>query len=501
MRLPQIAHNRVSYVGVTIAGLAFAVFIFLFAFHTLAGGGRAPYAGLVIFILVPAVLLLGLTLVPIGMLMEWHRWRSTGTRSIPRFPVIDLNDPRHRNATVIFLAGSVILMFFSAFGSYRAYEYTDSVAFCGRLCHQVMSPEYTTYQNSPHARVGCVDCHVGPGADWFVRSKLSGSYQVYAVLFDKYPRPIPTPIENLRPAQETCEQCHWPDKFFGGQQKKLIQFLPDEQNTRWEVNLLIKTGGGSPEGGRTEGIHWHMNIANRVDYVAADEKRENIPWVRITNVKSGKTSTYTSTDNPLSSAQLARAEIRRMDCMDCHNRPTHIYRSPSYSLNLALVTGRIDPTLPFVKQTGVKVLAAKYTSTASALTAIGNGVRAFYQAKYPQLAVARDDAIATAIASLQEIYRNNFFPEMRVRWSDYPDNIGHLIFPGCYRCHDGKHKSAGGEVVRHDCSACHSIMAQGKQGETTFSMQPKGLSFKHPEDIDNAWQELACFECHTGEAP
>jgi len=236
-RLPRLLHNRLSYAGTAIAVLALILFVFLFVLHSFTGAAQAPYAGLIIFIFVPAVLILGLVLVPVGMLVEWRRLRRTGVRSIPRFPIVDLNDASQRNAVAMFAVGSMLLLFLSVFGSFQAYEATESVSFCGTLCHAVMAPEFTAYENSPHARVRCVDCHVGPGADWYVKSKLSGSYQVYAVLFDKYPRPIPAPISSLRPAQQTCEQCHWPKQFFGGQQKKMVHFLPDENNTRWEINL------------------------------------------------------------------------------------------------------------------------------------------------------------------------------------------------------------------------------------------------------------------------
>ncbi len=300
MRLPRVVYNRLSLIGAAIAILALIVFAFLFFLQTLVGGSRSPYAGLVIFIAVPTVFLFGAVLIPIGIFIEWERLKHGGAQSIPRFPIIDLNNPQHQNAMLIFLVGSVLLLVLATFSGYKAYNETDSVAFCGVLCHKVMSPEYTAYQNSPHARVRCVDCHVGPGADWFVRSKLSGAYQVYAVLFHKYPQPIPVPISNLRPAQETCEQCHWPERFFGAQQKKLVHFLPDKENTRWETDLLIKTGGGSPESGLTEGIHWHMNIANRVEYIATDEKRQEIPWVRMSNLKTGKVNEYVSTEKPLS---------------------------------------------------------------------------------------------------------------------------------------------------------------------------------------------------------
>ena len=454
-----------------------------------------------IFVVVPAVLLFGLFLVPIGMLTEYRHVRRTGRASLPSFPVIDLNDSRQRNATAIFAVGSLILLFLTVFGSFEAYEATESVTFCGALCHGPMQPEYTTYRNSAHARVRCVDCHVGPGADWFVKSKLSGLYQVYAVLFDKFPRPIPVPIENLRPAQETCEQCHWPEHFFYAQERRLVHYLADADNTRWEIHLLIKTGGGDPALLQSGGIHWHMNIANRVEYVATDPQRQVIPWVRMTDARTGAVTVYQATDAPLTDEQLARAMIRRMDCMDCHNRPTHTFRSPRYAVNLAMAVGRIDPTLPSIEQAGVEALAADYPSTPVALSGIDEHVRKYYDDNHAEVARARSDAITRAVAELQGIYRQNFFPDMRSRWDVYPDNIGHLIFPGCFRCHDDRHRSADGRTLEKRCTSCHAITAQGRASALTFATDKQGLTFEHPAEIGDLWKEMACNECHKGAIP
>ncbi|MGH3055774.1 MAG: cytochrome c3 family protein, partial [Gaiellaceae bacterium] len=222
MKLHPLVHNRVSYVGVAIATLALIVFVFLLVLSTFTDAARAPYASLVIFIFVPTVLLFGAFLIPLGMLVERRHVRLTGQHSVPRFPVLDFNDARQRNLSALFVVGATVLLFLSVFGSFQAYEATESVAFCGTLCHLPMQPEFTTYENSPHARVKCVDCHVGPGAEWYVKSKLSGLYQVYAVTFNKFPRPIAGPITSLRPAQQTCEQCHWPEQFFEAQERRLI---------------------------------------------------------------------------------------------------------------------------------------------------------------------------------------------------------------------------------------------------------------------------------------
>jgi nitrate/TMAO reductase-like tetraheme cytochrome c subunit len=483
-----------------IAILAFIIFVFLLVLEIFTSAGEAPYAGLVIFVAVPTVLLCGLAIIPLGMLMESRRLRRGGPARL-RFPVIDFNDPHHRNAALVFVVGSILLLFLSVFGSFQAYEATESVGFCGRLCHQVMSPEYTAYQNSPHARVRCVDCHVGSGAGWYVKSKLSGAYQVYAVLFNKYPRPIPAPISSLRPAQQTCEQCHWPRQFFGGQQKEVVHFLPDENNTRWNINLLIKTGGGDPATGRTEGIHWHMNIAFRVEYIATDRRRQNITWVRTTNLETGVVTEYTSTANPLTQEEISRANIRTMDCMDCHDRPTHIFRSPSYLVNLALDTGVIDPTLPSIKETAVNLLTADHDSVSAALAAIEQGILGFYETKHPDLLNQRREAIAHAVAAVQKIYRENFFPEMRVRWDAYIDNIGHLTAPGCFRCHGGLHRSSDGKTITKSCTVCHIIMGQGTPPQVAVSMDAQGLTFQHPEEIGDVWQEMNCSECHTGALP
>ncbi len=500
-KLPPIVHNRISYVGAGVVALAAMAFGFLLVLHTFTDAARAPYASLVIFILVPAVLLIGASLIPVGMLVEWRHVRRTGTRSVPAFPVLDLNDPRQRNLTALFVAGSIALLFGSMFGSYQAYESTESVAFCGTLCHTAMRPEYTTYRYSPHARVKCVDCHVGPGADWYVKSKLSGLYQVYAVLFDKYPRPITGPITNLRPAQETCEQCHWPEYFFDAQEKHFAHFLPDAQNTRWEIDLLIKIGGGRPGALRTGGIHWHMNIDDRVEYIATDKERQQIPWVRVTNRSTGKVTEYMSATAPLSTADKAKAAVRIMDCIDCHNRPSHVFHSPQESVNHALAAGAIDPTLPFIRKTAVELLTATYTSTEEALAGIANGLRGFYQKDYPEVLDKQREAVNAAISELQTICQRTFFPYMRARWDEYPDNIGHLIFPGCFRCHDGQHRSTDGRVLDRNCTTCHTITAQGKAGSMAYAADGSSLTFIHPEDIGDAWQVMPCSGCHTGASP
>jgi hypothetical protein len=345
--------------------------------------------------------------------------------------------------------------------------------------------------------VACTSCHVGPGADWYVKSKLSGVYQIYAAAADKYPRPIDTPIESLRPAQQTCEQCHWPGKIYGAQQRLLNHYLYDDDNTHWPINLLIKTGGGDPLSGQA-GIHWHMNIGAEVHYVARDEKRQDIPWIQVRDLQTGRITVYQDTENPLSPAQLAGAEKRRMDCMDCHNRPSHIYRTPEQAVDEALLRGEIDQRIPGIKAVGVAAMAGDYADSEAARQGIASHVTDHYRTERPEVFAAQQGQIDRAIAAVQAAYTRNVFPHMKARWSVYPTNLGHYWSPGCMRCHDGKHQSAEGVAVTPDCNACHLILSQGPE---SGQMVASGVPFQHPEDIGGMETEMGCYECHSGVQP
>ncbi len=489
----SLLRNPTSRIGIAISVVALFLSVFFLILDFL-GGATNPYTGILTFFVFPGILFAGIVITIVGAILERRNRRLRQPAAVPRFPVVDLNDPSRRRHFIWVAAFFILFFLLSSVGGYRAYHFSDSVTFCGKACHEVMEPEFTTYSNSPHARVACVACHIGPGADWFVRSKLSGMYQVYATTFDKYPRPIPTPIENLRPAQETCEQCHWPKQFFGAVQKENRHYLMDEENTPWTIQLLIKVGGGDPTFGKVGGIHWHMSIENKIEYVATDDQRQNIAWVRKTD-ENGTVTIYESVEEPLENPPEAY-EIRTMDCIDCHNRPTHIFRSPREAINVALQTRRIDRDLPYVKMKGVELLAEQYGSTDEARRAIADGLNAFYKAEYPQIYEQKKAAIGDAVEELSRIYRNNFFPAMNSRWDIYPDNVGHLIWKGCFRCHNGNHLSEAEQSISKDCNACHIIISQGTEEETAVSLA--GLEFRHPVDIGEAWREMACHECHTG---
>ena len=414
----KLIRNPISLIGIALAAVAFINILFLFLIDVLSSH-PSPYIGILAYMVAPGFLVLGLILIPIGMAIERRR-RVQAAGAPGHLPRLDLNNPAQRSTVAFVLAFVVIFALMSALGSYKAYEFTDSVQFCGELCHTVMHPEFTAYQASPHARVACVDCHVGSGASWYVKSKLSGARQVYYTALGTYPRPIPTPVHNLRPAPDTCEQCHWPKKFWGAQLKTFTHFGSDEQNTPRVIRLLIKTGGGDPSLGQAgEGIHWHMNIANKITYFATDEQRQVIPWVRVEDAQ-GHVTEYATKDNPPTQAQIDKASKRRMDCIDCHNRPSHVYTPPDLSVDRGITGRSIDPTLPYIKQQGVQVLTADYKTSDEAQQAIATNINKFYREKYPQIASSKAASINGSIAELQRIYRTTFFPDMKVNWKTHP---------------------------------------------------------------------------------
>jgi len=489
----RLGRNPISLVGMALALVSLTNILFFFLIDVLEAK-PSPYIGILAYMVGPAFLILGLLLIPAGIWLDQRRrQRQKGGESL-RYLHIDFNEPSQRSAIIFFFSFTIVFIVMSVVGSYQAYEFTDSVQFCGQLCHSVMNPEFTAYQLSPHARVSCVDCHVGSGASWYVRSKLSGVRQVAAVTFNTFPRPIPTPVHNLRPAQETCEQCHWPRRFYGAQLKVFTHYANDEKNTPRQIRMLLKTGGGDPSTGAPSGIHWHMNISNEISYIATDEKRQVIPYIRAKDMQ-GRITEYMAKDSQLSKDQIEKLARRRMDCIDCHNRPTHIYVPPDRAVDESLLTGRLDASLPFLKQQAVTVLTNTYATTEAAMEGIATDLHKFYLTKYPEVDKNKQNSIRNAIAEVQRIYHTTTFPEMKLDWKTHPNNIGHFYFPGCFRCHDGQHLSSDGRMIRKDCGICHSILGQ-QEGVVTL-ISSDGVTFKHPVDIGDLSQ-VSCSDCHTG---
>jgi hypothetical protein len=320
-------------------------------------------------------------------------------------------------------------------------------------------------------------------------------HQLYAVTFKTYDKPIPTPIHNLRPADETCAKCHWPEKFHGEQLKVFNHYGYDEKNTLNQTRLLLKTGGGSPNTGEVGGIHWHMNVANEITYLPMDEKRQDIPWVRLKD-RNGNVTEYLARGSELTPQQIEQANKRKFDCIDCHNRPTHIYLSPNEAVDQSLAAGRLDLTLPFVKAKGVEVLAQPYQTNEEAVAAIETRIHEYYRTAYPEVYSTKTASITNAVAELQRIYQTYFFPEMKTDWKAHINNIGHYNATGCFRCHDGQHVSPEGRVIRNDCAICHTAVDQTSGGRTFV---PPGNLFQHPVDLGdkNTWQ---CAACHKGDS-
>jgi len=495
---PNFWRNPLSVAGAVVAGTALATIAFLLVLEAVSPKAPPPYADLIIFLVLPAVMFGGLALVLAGWWWSRRRWRKSGREWALAWPVLDFNEPVTRQRAAVWSALLIGFLFVSAFGSFQAYEATESTAFCGAVCHKVMGPEYTAYQHSPHARVACVACHVGEGFGYYLSAKLNGTRQLYHLITDTYSRPIPVPIHNLRPARDTCETCHWPAKHFGYKLRRYTYFLADETNSRWDLDLALHVGGGEPGSPEAGGIHWHMQLENVVEYVAADAQRSTIPWVRATNTRTGETVTYRAED--AEETPPAGARWRRMDCLDCHNRPAHRFLSPRDALNQALAAGKLDPALPSLKQVSVDLLTADYPTQQAAAESIASGLRDYYEEHAPDVARERKAEIEAAVRELQRIYERNFFPEMKVRWDAYPDHSSHISSAGCMRCHDGNHRAADGQTIRNDCQLCHVVLAQGPPDQKRFATSEQGLEFEHPSDVGEDWRG-PCWECHSGAAP
>jgi nitrate/TMAO reductase-like tetraheme cytochrome c subunit len=474
--------NWISLAGLVLAVASFFSFVLLFIFDSLARE-TSPYLGLLTFVVSPAFLVFGLALVLLGWIVQ-KRYQAKHVTGAPSpFLSIDLSRPQDRRGLLWFTTGALFFLLISAIGSYHTFHYVESVAFCGQLCHVPMTPEHTTYQRSPHAKVSCTACHVGPGAASFIKAKLNGVHQLYATVFNTFDRPIKTPVKGMREARSTCENCHWPQKYIGDKQKVYMRYLTDESNTVVATRMLLKVGGGDPTHGPVGGIHWHMNLNNQVEYIATDNQRQTIPWVRLTNAK-GEVAEFRAagfTNDP------SRYVIRRMDCIDCHSRPAHQYRSASDMVDLSLSAGRLDPNLANIKKHATEALTQDYATQPEAMKKIA----AFLKSKYPS-----ETKLDAVVAEVQKIYGVTFFPDMKASWKAYPDNIGHKEWPGCFRCHDGLHKTSDGQqkIRASNCTDCHEILSQAK-GREFSDFTVKGQKFNHPDPSADG-TDTNCNTCH-----
>jgi hypothetical protein len=446
------SHHPLTTFGAILATVGALAFLAFFLLDLFRGHGN-PYLGILFFLVLPGIFLFGLLLMPAGGLLA--RRRRLAGRPPAEWPRVDLNQPRHRAVVFGVLVLTLVNAVIVSLAAYRGIEFMDSVTFCGQVCHEVMQPEFVAYQNGPHARVTCTQCHIGPGAPWFVRSKLSGTRQVFAVTLNTFSRPIPSPVENLRPAREVCEQCHWPEKFHGDKIYLRKEYASDEANSETVHTMRVHVGGGSDALGVASGIHWHMVVANRVEYIATDDKRQVIPWVKLTD-RFGTVKEYVA--EGVTQAQLDAGERRTMDCMDCHNRPSHTFAlSAERAVDAAIASAEISRDLPFVRREAVAAITADYPSREAAADGIAQKLRAFYRTSHADVYAHKRRDVERAVTAAQTAYARNVFPSMKVGWGTYPNNIGHMDFPGCFRCHDDSHTAKDGSVIRQDCDLCHTI--------------------------------------------
>ena len=458
-----IAHSWISLVGAMVVTVVFPFLVGAVLYDVLLHIDNPYFSGFIYMILGPAFIG-GLVLVFVGLFF------AKGKEEVRLFTLGYLREKLsdessfNRVRKLVFLGVflTCINIFVVGVLAYSGYHYMESNSFCGEVCHVPMTPEYTAYQNSAHSRVNCVECHIGSGASWFVKSKISGARQLYAVVADTFSRPIETPVHGLRPARDTCEQCHRPEKFHGDKLVIHDKYLEDENNTHVQTVLLVKIGSAGDRTGDSHGIHWHVAPENEIVYTAADWDRNVIPEVAL-STKSGNKIIYRSPEADEQIAAATDLQNRVMDCIDCHNRPSHIYLPPGRAIDNKILSKAIPLELPFIKQQAMAAVQVEYKSQDEAKTEIASHLTDFYRQNYPQVYDSKPGVVEKAIAGVQSAYVENVFPEMNIQWNTYSSNLGHENDLGCFRCHNYEHESADGEIISMDCDTCHTILAEEEE--------------------------------------
>jgi nitrate/TMAO reductase-like tetraheme cytochrome c subunit len=454
-------NNPISLAGGAITSASGVTMIAYWVLELFGRPNANPYAGIIFFLILPALFILGLALIPVGVFLRRRKLRKAG--AIPaEFPRIDLNDRVFRHGLDIVFVATIVNLLVVATASYRGASYMDSPQFCGQSCH-VMHPEYTAYQISAHSHVPCVECHIGSGASSYFEAKINGTRQLIEVSFHPvahlapkvipdYPTPIPSPVTSLRPAREICESCHTPTRFDGDKLLVKSEFADDAVNTESQTVVVLHLGGVD---GLSRYVGIHGVHLGHIEYIATDPTRTTIPWVQRTN-PDGSKSTYAA--SALKGA-MPQGERRVMDCIDCHNRAAHTFVTPEEALNQAMAAGSISPDLPWVHKEGLALLKAGYASQREASEEIPAQLEAFYRTGNPAVLTTKAALVRSAGEELVTLYAQNVFPYMHVTWGTHPNNIGHASYPGCFRCHDGDHVTQSGASITQDCSACHNLLA------------------------------------------
>ena len=456
--------NGFGKAGVILVTSAFVSFLFL-EFLSLIGIFTNAYLGLITYLLLPLIFIIGLILIPIG----WAKLkRDTGNTTAQllsvNFDTFDIKPAfAGSNIFVILTALTLLNVIFLVGASIRTMHFMDSSYFCGNACHAVMHPEWETYQTSPHARVSCVECHVGEGVGALIDSKLNGVWQMVSASLDLYERPIPTPVHRLRPARETCENCHWPDQFYGNKIKRYAKYEADSANTVFYTTLALKVDNSASTG---SGIHWHVSEDHQVSYASVNDEREEISEVQV-QFPDGSSKTYYNSG--ISQADILESDRRKMDCVDCHNRATHIYEDPQAAINRYLSTQLISEELPYIKREALSAITANYPDKETALSGIETRLGGFYARLESRVSL---NDLDQAISACQEIYNRNIHPKMSVGWNPYPNHIGHKNDGGCFRCHNKYMQAEDNSSIPYDCTVCHSILAWDSPTPFAFLEDP-----------------------------
>jgi len=443
-------NNPISLAGGAITSASGVTMIGYWLVEMFGRPNDNPYLGIIFFLMLPALFIGGLVLIPIGVFLRRRVLQKAG--QIPaEFPKIDLNDRIFRHGLDIVLLATIVNLLVVSIATYRGAAYMDSPQFCGQSCH-VMHPEYTAYKISAHSHVACVDCHIGTGAEAYFSAKVNGTKQLVEVTLHRYPTPIPSPVTSLRPARVICEGCHTPARFVGEKLLVKSNFADDQQNSETQTVLVLHLGGEDSLS-HLSGIHGvHLN---RMEYVATDSTRTTIPWVQRQNADGSETVFTSSALN----GAMPQGERRTMDCIDCHNRASHTFVTAEEAINRAMADGSISPELPWVHKEGLQLLNATYASQAEAREKIPAQLEAFYRTQHPEVLPAKAALVKSAGEGLVTLYSQNVFPDMKVTWGTHPNNIGHMNYPGCFRCHDGDHTAKGGKLITQDCANCHNLLA------------------------------------------
>ena len=489
--LPVSFYNPLTLVGSIIAIVNLGLIVFLLIVDFLAKRPR-PYSDLIILFILPLFFLIGMAFIILGIVRQWRRQKSGLPAEEQRLLVLDFNDQKQRRLVILLSIGFVFLTLLYAFGMFKGYEFVESDFFCSRVCHTVMGPEHRAHAFSSHGEVECSACHVGSGSQYFVLSKLKGTTELYELLSNGFPRPIPVPVKDLRPSHDICQTCHSPVYTVTDTLQGRKYYLPDAKNTEWKIALLFKVGVVRTPTDRPPLMHWHYAVAKQIEYETADPKREIIPWIRAIGF-DGKARIYRTEDGNASGKDPMPEQKRIMDCIDCHNRVGHEYYPPDRILNVLLSLKVIDPLLPDIKSTAIQALEGNYTSREAAKSGIKDAIMEFYKKSYPDIATLKKAEIERVIVILKDSYDRNYDPVMKVSWKNFPSQSGHMYSLGCFRCHDGKHKSDDGAVLSKDCNLCHLLIKHRVENKLSVLNEE---TYPHPVDIGDSYKEMNCSDCH-----